>query len=87
MKFEWGTKQQETFDLLKSDLTSSPILALLNFDETFEVDCDVSGVGIGAILVQKGRPIAYFSEKLNGAMLNYPTYDKEIYAVVRALET
>ena len=71
VKFEWGTKQQEAFDLRKSDLTSSPILALPNFDETFEVDCDASGVGIGAVLVQKGRPIAYFSEKLNGAMLNY----------------
>ncbi|KAH9717001.1 Endonuclease [Citrus sinensis] len=44
-------------------------------------------IGIGAILMQEGRPIAYFSEKLSGAALNYPTYDKEMYALVRALET
>ncbi|KAK6148142.1 hypothetical protein DH2020_019054 [Rehmannia glutinosa] len=36
---------------------------------------------------KEGRPIAYFSEKLKGAQLNYPTYDKELYALVRALET
>ncbi|KAH9792721.1 hypothetical protein KPL71_004248 [Citrus sinensis] len=44
-------------------------------------------IGIGAVLMQEGRPIAYFSEKLSGAALNYPTYDKEMYALVRALET
>jgi len=44
-------------------------------------------VGIGVILMQDGHPIAYFSEKLSGASLNYPTYDKELYALVRALQT
>ncbi|KAH9698006.1 hypothetical protein KPL71_023835 [Citrus sinensis] len=44
-------------------------------------------VSIGAVLMQEGRPIAYFSEKLSGAALNYHTYDKEMYALVRALET
>ncbi|XP_071914051.1 uncharacterized protein [Coffea arabica] len=42
---------------------------------------------IGAVLIQEGRAIAYFSEKLNGAALNYSTYDKELYALIRALET
>ncbi|XP_073051376.1 uncharacterized protein [Primulina eburnea] len=48
---------------------------------------ELKGVGIGGVLMQGGRPVAYFSEKLNGAALNYPTYDKEFYALVRTLET
>ncbi|XP_024010922.1 uncharacterized protein LOC112086244 [Eutrema salsugineum] len=43
--------------------------------------------GIGAVLMQEKKPITFFSEKLGGAMLNYPTYDKELYALVRALQT
>ena len=68
-------------------MTSALILALLDFSKTFEIECDASGVGIGAILMQEKHLIAYFSEKLNGAALNYPLYDKDMYALVRALET
>ncbi|XP_071933062.1 uncharacterized protein [Coffea arabica] len=46
-----------------------------------------TNVSIGAVLLQEGRPVAYFSEKLNGAALNYSTYDKELMALVRALQT
>ena len=72
--------------MLKDKLTSSPVLSLPDFSKTFEIDCDASGIGIGAVLMQDGKPIAYFSEKLNGASLRYPTYDKELYALVRALD-
>jgi hypothetical protein len=52
-------------------------------DRAFKVECDASGIGIGVVLMQDRRPIAYLSEKLNGAALNYLTYDKELYALVR----
>jgi hypothetical protein len=53
----------------------------------FELDCDASGIGLPAVLLQEGKPIAYFSEKLSGASLRYSTYDKELYALVRTLQT
>ena len=79
--------QERAFNMLKDKLTSAPLLALPKFYKTFEIECDALGLGIGAVLMQDGRPIAYFSKKLNGASLNYPTYDKEMYALVRALKT
>ena len=85
--FVWGEKEQATFDEIKAKLTQAPIIVLPNFDKTFELECDVSGVGICTILLQDGHPIAYFSEKINGPSRNYPTYDKQFYALVRSLHT
>ena len=85
--FSWGKDQESAFDEIKERLSSASLLALPDFSITFEIECDALGIGIGVILMQKQRPIAYFSEKINGARLNYLTYDNEIYALVRALET
>ncbi|KAG7572513.1 Reverse transcriptase domain [Arabidopsis suecica] len=85
--FKWGPAQEDAFTKLKDSLTHAPVLVLPNFEKTFEIECDASGTGIGSVLTQGGKPVAYFSEKLNGATLNYPTCDKELYALVRSLET
>jgi hypothetical protein len=85
--FQWGRAQEESFSTLKDKLTHVPLLQLPNFGKTFELECDASGVGIGGVLMQDGKPVAYFSEKLHGHVLNYSTYDKELYDLVRSLET
>ena len=82
-----GPAQQEAFDALKLKLTQAPLLQLPDFDKTFELECDASGIGIGGVLIQGGKPVAFFSEKLHGPTLNYCTYDKELYALVRVLQT
>ena len=84
--FEWGDQQEKAFIALKEKLTNAYVLALPNFAKSFELECNPSG-GIGIVLMQEGHPIAYFSEKLTGVALSYSTYDKELYALIRALQT
>jgi hypothetical protein len=85
--FYWGAAQEHSFNTLINKLTHAPLLQLPNFGKTFELECDAIGIGIGGVRLQEGKPIAYFSEKLSGPSLNYSTYDKELYALVRILET
>ena len=63
------------------------MLALPNFDKLFEVDCDASGVGIGVVLSQEKKPVAFFSEKLSDAQQKWTTYDKQFYSLMRTLKT
>jgi hypothetical protein len=87
VSFCWGAAEDQDFHTLIDKLTHAPLLQLPDFGKTFELECDASGIDIGGVLLQVGKPIAYFSEKLSGPSLNYSTYNKEFYDLVRVLET
>jgi hypothetical protein len=76
VSFCWGVAQDQAFHTLIDKLTHVPLLQLLDFGKIFKLECDASEIGIGGVLLQEGKPIAYFSEKLSGPSINYSTYDK-----------
>ncbi|GJY74938.1 putative reverse transcriptase domain-containing protein [Tanacetum coccineum] len=80
VKFEWGDKQETAFQLLKQKLCSAPILALPEGSEDFIVYCDASIKGLGAVLMQREKVIAYTSRQLKIHEKNYTTHDLELGA-------
>ena len=85
--FKWDDVHDRAFKTLKDMLTNAPLSSLPNFDKAFEIECDASGTDIRIVLMQDSKPNAYFSEKLSGVAMNHPTYDKELYAIVRTFQT
>ncbi|GKA39310.1 putative reverse transcriptase domain-containing protein [Tanacetum coccineum] len=84
--FEWGDKQEIAFQTLKDKLCDTPILALPQGAENFIVYCDASHKGLGSVLMQNEKVIAYASRQLKIHEKNYTTHDLELDAVVFALK-
>ena len=87
--FDWSTACENAFAGLKTALTSASCLALPDTTEgspTFDRVCEASGFGLGAVLIQQGRPIAFWSRKLVPAEQNYHITEQEVLAVVEALK-
>ncbi|KAJ9536729.1 hypothetical protein OSB04_un000114 [Centaurea solstitialis] len=85
-KFIWGEKQEEAFQLLKHKLCNAPILALPEGTDNFVVYCDASHQGLGCVLMQNEKVIAYASRQLKVYEKSYTTHDLELGAVVFALK-
>ncbi|GJW54658.1 putative reverse transcriptase domain-containing protein [Tanacetum coccineum] len=84
--YEWGEKEEEAFHTLKNNLGDAPILALPDGNEDFVVYCDASNQGLGCVLMQRGKVIAYASRQLKIHKKNYTTHDLELGAVMFALK-
>lgn len=84
--FSWGQSQQEAFELLKEKMCRSTVLALPNFDQPFVIEADACGYGIGAVLMQGGRPISYYSKALGPKAAAQSIYEKEAMAILEAFK-
>jgi ribonuclease HI len=85
-KFEWTEGCENSFQELKKRLVSAPVLFLPNLEKEFQVYCDASRQGLGSVLMQGGKVVAYTSRQLKKHELNYPTHDLELASVVHALK-
>jgi hypothetical protein len=90
-KWEWGPKEQESFNAIKDAICKRLVLAHPNPEKPYFLETDASGAAMGAVLSQRqedGRlhPIAYMSQSFNGAEHNYDTHDKELLAIIKSLE-
>jgi hypothetical protein len=85
--FKWTPACQESFETLKKKLTTTPVLILRDVHKPFSVYCDASYTGLGCVLKQEGKVVAYSSRQLKIHEKNYPTRDLELAIVVHTLKT
>ena len=71
---------------MKENISTSPILALLDLKKPFEIQTDSSDYAMRAVLMQHSKPICFHSKTFTTAVINYPTYDKELYALVQSVK-
>jgi hypothetical protein len=84
--FQWSAAAQMAFDKLKGAMSSTPVLALPDFNQQFIVETDASDVGLGAVLMQKDKPIAFLSKPLSVKNKFLYIYEKEFLTLIMAVE-
>jgi hypothetical protein len=82
----WGAAQEDAFKLLKQTMTTPPVLRLPNFTIPFILESDASASGLGAVLMQEGKPIAFYSKTLGPRAMTLSIYEKEALAILEALK-
>lgn len=85
-QFAWSEGATQAFEQLKIAMTTVPVLALPDFESVFEVESDASAVGLGTVLMQHGRPLAYFSQALTDRQKLKSVYERELMAIVFAIQ-
>jgi hypothetical protein len=85
-EFKWTSACESSFQELKKHLTTTPVLVMPDMEKSFSIYCDVLGQGLGCVLMQDGRMVAYASRQLRKHEVNYPMHDLELATVVHALK-
>ena len=85
-KFVWSDACENSFQFLKEKLTTAPVLILPNGEGKYTAYCDASRMGLGCVLMQNGRVVAYASRRLKKHEQNYPTHDLEMVVVIFTLK-
>jgi hypothetical protein len=86
VKFSWDQKCEDAFHTFRNHLTTAPVLAQPDVSKPFDIYCDASRTGLGCVLMQDNRVIAYASRALRVHEQNYPTHDLELVAIIHALK-
>jgi hypothetical protein len=84
--FTWTLTSDHDFQALKATMCTTPVLDLLDFTKTFVLECDASGRGIGVVLMQEGKPLAFTSKQLSKLHLGQSIYEKEMFAILQAVD-
>jgi hypothetical protein len=84
--FTWTPATAQAFQTLKMAMCTTLVLALPNFTKTFVLEFDASRKGIGVVLMQEGRPLAFTSKQLSERNLGKPIYEKEMLAIMHAID-
>ncbi|KAL0554844.1 hypothetical protein IC582_008772 [Cucumis melo] len=84
--YKWDAETETAFDKLKKVMMTLPVLAMLDFNLPFEIESDASGFGVGAVLTQCRKPVAYFSKTLSMRDRARPVYERELIVVVLAVQ-
>ena len=85
-KWEWTDVHQKAFENMKKLVAREVLLSYPNFNDVFEIHTDASGTQLGAVISQKGSPIAFYSRKLNPTQTQYTTMERELLAIVETLK-
>jgi len=85
-KWEWGVEQQKAFEEIKRVISEETLLAFPDFSKAFHIYTDASDYQLGAVIMQEGKPLAFYSRKMSDAQRGYTTGEQELLSIVETLK-
>ena len=83
--FKWTLTQQQDFEQFKNKLCTAPVLLLPDLHQPFEIEMDASNYAIDTVITNSGHPVTFHYKTFNDIVRRYLMYEKELYAIVKAL--